>query len=442
LANVYVNRKRSLPRAPKGSLWWLFGSILIAAACSRRPNVQTTLTVVGFGLEAGEQLRRDALGDFTATTGIGVDLIPAWGSSAEQLSEASHLLSRRSNPPDVFVLDVVWPGTLAADLLDLRPYNNGVTRAHLPALLTNDTVDGRLVAVPLYVNVGVLYYRTDLLKKYGYDKPPPTWDELESMAAQIQQGERKYNSDFWGYVWQGASYEGLTCDALEWQAAFGGGRIIEPDHTISVNNSAAAQVFGRAQSWVGRISPKGVLSYTESDSLAVFRAGNAAFLRHWSGSLSPGRSGETPIHGRFDVTLLPAGLRERAHAMGGFHLAVSRNSAHPSEAAKLVFYLSGSDVQLRRGVGAGYLPTIPALYGDPELLRVLPIAAKLQNAGEDSWVVRPSTVAGKKYSAVSAAYYRTVHDILSRRVSAAKGLSSLEKELVRLTGFQTGPPPR
>jgi hypothetical protein len=75
-----------------------------------------------FSLEAGEQLRRDALGDFTARTGIGIDLIPAWGSSEGQLSEASHLLSRRSNPPDVFVLDVVWAGTLAADLLDLRPY--------------------------------------------------------------------------------------------------------------------------------------------------------------------------------------------------------------------------------------------------------------------------------------------------------------------------------
>ena len=235
---VRVTSRWSLPRAPTGSSWWLFGSVLIAAACSRRPTTQPALTVVGFGLEAGERLRRDALNDFTASTGIRVDLIPAWGSSAEQLTEAARLLSRRSNPPDIFVLDVVWPGTLAADLLDLHPYDDGVTRAHLPALLANDTADGRLVAVPLYVNVGVLYYRTDLLKKYGYDKPPPTWDELESMAARIQQGERKSgNSDFWGYVWQGASYEGLTCDALEWQAAFGGGKIIESDHTISVNNS-------------------------------------------------------------------------------------------------------------------------------------------------------------------------------------------------------------
>jgi len=99
-------------------------------------------------------------------------------------------------------------------------------------------------------------------------------------------------------------------------------------------------------------------------------------------------------------------------------------------------------VQLRRALNAGYLPTIPALYNHPQLLRALPIAGKLRNAGEDSWVVRPSTVAGKNYSAVSASYYRVVHDILSLRVSVARGLSDLEKELVHLTGFRPGPPPR
>ena len=220
---------------------------------------------------------------------------------------------------------------------------------------------GRLVSLPFYVNVGMLYYRTDLLKKYGYQTPPATWDELEMMSARIQQGERAAgNPDFWGYVWQGAAYEGLTCDALEWQESFGGGGIIEADGAISVNNPAAARALAKARAWVGTISPKGVLSYTESDSMAVFRAGNAAFLRHWSGALSASRSAGTPIRGRFGVALLPAGPHGRAQAMGGFHLGVSRNSTNPRESAQLVLRLTGSQVQLRRAVSSGYLPTIPA----------------------------------------------------------------------------------
>jgi len=202
---------------PKGSLWLLI-LVVIAAACGRRPSHPSTLTLVGLGLDAGEQLRRDALDEFTRSTGIRVDLVPAWGTSAEQLRQISHLLRLHSNTPDVFVIDVVWPGTLGSEFLDLAPYADGGARSHLPVLLQNDTVSGRLVGVPFYVNVGVLYYRTDLLKKYGYQKPPVTWDELEAMSARMQQGERAAgNPEFWGYVWQGGAYEGLTCDALEWQ---------------------------------------------------------------------------------------------------------------------------------------------------------------------------------------------------------------------------------
>jgi trehalose/maltose transport system substrate-binding protein len=372
-----------------------------------------------------------------------VDLVPAWGSSAEQLAETTKLLRFRSNPADIFLIDVVWPGTLGSDLLDLAPYANGDgdARAHLPALLRNDTVAGRLVSLPFYVNVGMLYYRTDLLNKYGYRKPPETWDELESMSARIQQGERAAgNRNFWGYVWQGAAYEGLTCDALEWQESFGGGRIIEVDGVIAVNNPAAARALAKAQGWVGTISPKSVLSYTESDSMAVFRAGNAAFLRHSSGALSASRSAGTAISGRFGVALLPAGPHGRAQAMGGFHLGVSRHSRHPRESAQLVLTLTSRQVQLRRAISSGYLPTIPTLYHNAELLQVLPSAAELRNAGESPWVVRPSTVAGSRYSAVSKSYYEAVHDILRSRADPAERLAHLERTLVGLTGFRTGPP--
>lgn len=397
---------------------------------------------MGLGLDAGEQLKHDALDEFIRTAGVRVDLIPAWGTSAEQLSQISRLLGQHSSPPDIDVIDVVWPGTLGPDLLDLTPYADGDARAHLPALLQNDTVRGRLVALPFYVNVGMLYYRTDLLTKYSYQKPPASWDELETMSARIQKGERAAgNPDFWGYVWQGGAYEGLTCDALEWQRSFGGGSIIESDGTISVNNPGAVQAMRMAAGWVGTISPKGVLSYTESDSLAVFRAGNAAFLRHWSGALSASRAGDLPIRGRFDATLLPAGPHGRAQAMGGFQLAVSRYSAHPRESAQLVLYLTGAQVQLRRAISAGYLPTIPRLYENPELRHALPVGGDLRNAGEEAWVVRPSTVAGSQYRAVSAAYYQAVHNILSLRASPVDGLSELEKTLVQVTGFRTGPPP-
>ena len=258
-----------------------------------------TVAIIGLSLDSAHQLREESLDGFAKSTGIHADLIPAMGSSTDQLAQAQRLLKQHATSPDIYVIDVVFPGALAEHLLNLEPYRDAGVRAHLPELLQNDTVDGRLVSLPFYLNVGMLYYRTDLLRKYHYQHPPETWAELESMAAKIQTGERAAgDSEFWGYVWQGGAYEGLTCNAIEWQASFGGGRIIEPDHRITVNGAQVAAALEMAARWPGTISPRSVLSYTEADSLNAFSAGHAAFLRHWSGGFPPAQSKRSAISGR------------------------------------------------------------------------------------------------------------------------------------------------
>ena len=132
-----------------------------------------------------------------------------------------------------------------------------------------------------------LLYRTDLLRRYGYREPPKTWDELERMARRIQAGERARGvKDFWGFVWQGAPGEGLTCSGLEWQIGDGGGRIIEDDKTISVNNPQTIRAWQRATRWVGSISPPGVTAYAKWDAENAWSSGKVAFLRGWASDYS------------------------------------------------------------------------------------------------------------------------------------------------------------
>ncbi len=84
------------------------------------------------------------------------------------------------------MIDVIWPGDLAEHLIDLNQYGAAdVTPEHFEAIVVNNTVDGALVGMPWFTDGGLLYYRTDLLEKYGYDGPPATWDELEEMAQTI-----------------------------------------------------------------------------------------------------------------------------------------------------------------------------------------------------------------------------------------------------------------
>src|SRR5699024_5761057 len=153
---------------------------------------------------------------------------------------------------------------------------------HFPAIVENNTVDGRLVAMPWFTDAGLLYYRTDLLKEYGYDGPPETWDELKDMSETVMAGERADgNSDCCGFGYQGNAYEGLTCDALEWIASAGGGTIISPDSVITVNNDAAAGILEQMAAGVGTISPMGVLSFDEEAARNMWEADNALFMRNW-----------------------------------------------------------------------------------------------------------------------------------------------------------------
>jgi len=173
--------------------------------CNRQSKAPVTISFLDPEWSNLESYRskpvREALLDFTRQTGIQVKHIPAPEDSREQLELIRRLLEQGPGGPDVYVIDVVWPGILGQDLLDLGNEFSDELKSEDPDVLNNNRVDGRLVAVPFHTNVGVLYYRTDLLRKYGFRGPPKTWDELEKMAIRIQNGERRAGeSNFWGFV--------------------------------------------------------------------------------------------------------------------------------------------------------------------------------------------------------------------------------------------------
>jgi trehalose/maltose transport system substrate-binding protein len=415
---------------------------LLLEGCGR-PTVHepVTLTLLEeWSDKTFSDARQQELQQFTRETGIRVSLLPSPDSARQRLAMWKELLGTGAAGPDVYGIDVIWPGILNEYFIDLKPYFANEISLQFPEITVSYTVDKKLVAMPYRADVGLLFYRTDLLQQYGYREPPRTWDELEMMAARIQAGERaKGNKQFWGFVWQGAADEVLTCDALEWQAAEGGGRIIERDQTISVNNPQAIRAWQRAAHWVGSISPPGVVGYREWDSLNVWVAGDAAFMRHWPSAYIDSQAAGSLIRNKFDTALLPGGKAGRVGTLGGWGLAVSRFSAHPREALELVRYLTRRDVQVKRARVLSQPPTLPELYNLPEVLGPNPRFALLRQAFQTG-VSRPSDVTGKKYEDVSDAYIQAVHSVLTGEKSAPEAAVALENELVGITGFKNGPP--
>jgi trehalose/maltose transport system substrate-binding protein len=410
-------------------------SIVVATALlSAVPAAAVEIAISCSALGRELELCRDGANAWAAVTGHTVRIVSTPNDATARFALYQQLLAARSADVDVLQIDVIWPAALAAHLYDLSPIvARQMTSAHLPALIENSTIDDHLVAMPWFVDVGLLYYRRDLLQKYGLE-PPRTWQELTEAARRVQDGERAAgNPRMWGFVFQGRPYEGLTCNALEWIAAAGGGRLLGPDGAPVVNNERAAAALTLAHSWIGTIAPEGVLNYGEEDARGVFQSGNAVFMRNWPYAWSLANAAGSPIAGQVAVMALPAGSPDGPHAgtLGGGELAVSRYSHHPDIAAQLVLYLAGAAEQRRRAIEGSFAPSMPALYQDADLLRAQPLMVAIGEAVRGA-VARPVREAGGRYNQISNAVWLAVHATLSGDGSAAENLAALDGRIVRL----------
>ena len=444
-----MNIRQSAVRHPLESLVLLIIGPLLCTAfgCHKRAPEPVTVTFLDAGWLQKDELPRAEreFREFTRETGIAIQRSPVpetLFSSLDPLPQLDLLrrILREGGPsPDVLNIDVIWPGILADDLIDLRPYFATELSSLDPELVSSYTVAGKMVGVPYHTHVAVLAYRADLLREYGYSHPPATWNELESMAHRIQAGERaKGRREFWGYVWQGAATEGLTCNALEWQVAEGGGRIIEDDATISVNNPAAIRAWQRAARWIGKISPPSVLAYRETDSLNVWNSGNAAFMRSWMTGDRLTHPLESPVRGRTGYTSMPGGRGGRVSTLGGFGLAVSRYSAHPREAVALVRFMIAQDLPSNAMRSHVQSAAEPQLFDIPHVLQIYAPSARLSQSSR--LVSRPSKVTGHAYENVTKAYIQAVHSVLTDQRTAPDAAAELEKQFIQITGFRPGPP--
>jgi trehalose/maltose transport system substrate-binding protein len=407
--------------------------LLCAAPLAAAQAATISISCGAVGLEL--ELCQEGANAWAEESGNQVNVISTPNSATERLALYQQILAAGSADIDVFQIDVIWPGILASHFIDLSEHvDQEQVDQHFPAIVANNTVEDALVAMPWFTDAGLLYYRTDLLEKYG-KQPPATWQELTEIAKEIQDGERAEGNDkMLGFVFQGKAYEGLTCDALEWVDSFGGGTIVADDGSITINNEKASAALDLAATWIGEIAPEGVLNYAEEESRGVFQSGNAVFMRNWPYAWALGNAPDSPITGKIGVDQLPKGGADGKHTgtLGGWQLAVSRYSQNAEAAVDLVRYLTSIEEQKRRAIKGAYNPTIAALYQDEEVLEATPFFGELYETFTSA-VARPSKVTGAKYNQVSSEFYNAVHEVLSGKTDAASSLEALESKLDRLS---------
>src|SRR5437763_1070291 len=362
-------------------------------------------------------------------TGIKVNVAPHPAASDASFAQLARNFSSESAAFDVMMVDVVWPGAFAPYLVNLKPKLGKAAKAHVAGIVQNDTIGGKLVAMPWFGDYGILYYRTDLLSKYGYKAPPKTWSQLFQMAAKIQAGERKSNDSFYGFVFQGNSYEGLTCDALEWIASAGGGHYID-NGKVTINNKNAQTILDGFRTNLDKISPKNVTTFQEDQTQTAFTTGNAAFARNWPYMYANATKSDSKVAGKFNVTVLPHGAKgPSVGTVGGWQLAVAKYSKHKDAAIEFVRYATSAPVETWNATQWSLVPTRVAVAKNKAVVKANPYLKPA--IASVPRVTRPAKYLRAKYNSGSKVIYQGINQIL-RGTPAKNVLPSIESKLKRL----------
>ncbi len=342
--------------------------------------------------------------------------------TGQLLTILTTMLRARGSSIDVFPMDIIWPPEFGANgwtipLDDKWPASDRAN--YLPGPLQGCMYNGKLWAAPTRTDVGLIYYRTDLIKT-----PPTTWDDLATMSKSVAPSKTKF-----GYLWQGAQYEGLVCNFVEVLYGFGGS-VLDANNPkkVTVNSPEGVQALTQMVGWVGGVSPSAVTTYKEEDARSAWQDGDSAFMRNWPYAFSLGNDPKTSkIAGKFDVhPLLYGGSNSVGHSnIGGWQYGINAFSKNPDEAWTFVKHMLSPASQKTIALQLSLLATLKSVYTDSDVLAKNPFFTKIGTIVQNA-LPRPVSPV---YPDITNAIQQRVHTALVKQASPADALSGLQSDL-------------
>ena len=364
---------------------------------------------------------KDTSGDKTALVkqfnqanpGITAKLLEFSTSADEQRASFVQRQEAKSGECDVFYSDVIWTAEFASQkwLYDMTPYLQSKKSELIPATLKTVDYAGKLWGVPQQTDAAFLYYRDDQVQT-----PPTTWQQVYDVAKQND-----------GIVYQGAPYEGLTCDFLELAFA-AGGKVLSDDGKKSAINSPqnvkALQFM--ADGVKNGIAANGVTTYMEEESRRYFESGKATFMRNWPYAYSLGEKKGTKVAGKFKVMPFPQFEGGgKAAILGGHNFVISTFTKNPGAALKLTDFFISPEVQKIEFTDYSLAPTLASVYDDPDVQKKYAFAKELKESVAQAQARPVSPV----YPQISQAIYENVNAALSGKSSPADAMKKADDQI-------------
>jgi multiple sugar transport system substrate-binding protein len=358
------------------------------------------------------------------TPGVKVAIEAGGNTSEAQAQYLNTVMSAKDTNLDVLMLDVIRPAQYAAAGWT-SDFSSKDMSKFLPTYTEANTVDSKVVAIPAFADAMFLYYRKDLLEKYGI-QPPKTWEELTAAAKKITDGEGR--PDLQGLSFQGKAIEGAVCTFLlpYWSQ----GKTLVENGKLTFDHDAAVKSLALWKSFVDEgVAKKNISEVATDDTRKEFQAGNVVFAINWSYGWSSFQGKDSAVVGKVDVARLPSVTGgEQASCLGGWEFGVSAYSTHQDEAKKLVEFLSSPDVSKFMAVNGALLPTYADLYKDADVTKAAPWFANALPVVETA-KARPVT---PRYNEVSETIRTTVNAVLAGVSTPEEGASQIEARLKRI----------
>ena len=365
---------------------------------------------------------------------ISVDLLRQPMETSTRMQTLVTPLSGKESTPDVFLMDVAWVGQFAASNW-LAPLDDFISKDNYDlsvffkkTLEFADTYKGKICALPVYIDAGLLYYRKDLLEKYGFSKPPELWSDLVTIAQKVQEGERKTNPNFWGFVWQGKQYEGLVCDFLEYIVS-NGGNILDKDGKPILNSESniEALTFMRDLIHKYKISPPNTYTeMTEEPVRMTFQSGNAMFERNWPYAWGLHNADDSPVKGKVGIAPLPHFPgHESAATLGGWHIGMNIYSKRKEATWEFIKFVESFETQKGFAMNLGWNPGRKDVYDDPDVVEKSPHLKALKDVFVGA-VPRPGV---PYYTKLSDAIQKYVNAAIAGKMDPKDALNKAQEEV-------------
>ena len=365
-------------------------------------------------------------------------------SSLDQLKTQ---FKRGSDGIDVVGGDVTWPAEFAEngwilDLSDRFPVSE--QQKYLDATIQANTYKGKIWGVPWYTDAGMLYYRKDLLKKSGFSSPPKIWndinvdqdikgslraDDLISLAEQVKETQ----GTLYGFVFQGANYEGGVVNGLEYIYSYGG-QVLDPTDPSKVTigtgqNESVYGLDGEGSMLGSGVAPQDVIYYKESQAAEQFLSGNAVFCRNWSYMYDlAGTEDDYITKDQIGIAPLPRGDVESVSGLGGRNFFISANSDAKDAAWEFIKFATSTEQQNNGAIGAGLLPTRRELYADQGLLDKVPV----MDLGKEAILNAEPPPVSPYYSEMWPVMAKQFNAALKGEVTTTDAIETLQTKLTKI----------